>query len=80
MSVTIRRAVNGWVVNRPLDDSDDDSEWVYSHDMECDESEVVVFARLLRDINDFIGPETSRYSAKRIHVVVEPGDKYEPPK
>jgi hypothetical protein len=25
------------------------------------------------------GPATSRYSAKRIHIVVEPGDKYEAP-
>lgn len=34
---------------------------------------------VLRHLLDHYGPSTSRYSPKRIYVLVEPGDKYEPP-
>ena len=36
-------------------------------------------ADFLRFLLEKYGPASSRYSAKRIHVIVEPGDKYESP-
>lgn len=40
-------------------------------------AEVEAFADFLRFILDNYGPVTNRYSPKRIHILVEPGDKYE---
>jgi hypothetical protein len=46
---------------------------------EVEDDEVDAFAEVLRFLLDHYGPMQSRYSAKRITIVVEPGDKYEPP-
>jgi hypothetical protein len=46
---------------------------------ETEPDEIDAFAEFLRTVLDYYGPTTSRHSPKRIHVVVEPGDKYEPP-
>lgn len=53
-----------------------DHEIVYQ---EQKDAEIEAFADFLRTIVDHYGPQTSRYSAKRIFVRIEPGDKYEPP-
>ena len=42
-----------------------------------EENKVEAFAEFLRTIEEHYEPSTSRYSAKRIHIYVEPGDKYE---
>jgi hypothetical protein len=76
--ILIRHVVNGWISTRPLEDEDGTVEWLYAYDLEDDADAVKVFARLLRDLNDIIGPSTSRYSALRVRVTTEPGDKYEP--
>ena len=44
---------------------------------DIDGADVEAFADFLRHVLDNYGPTTSRYSSKRIHVIVEPGDKYE---
>ena len=77
MKFEIRHAANG-VILRVEDDAPGASpeEVVYQ---EREDDDVEVFADFLRHLVDHYGPTTSRYSAKRIHVVVEPGDKYEPP-
>lgn len=42
---------------------------------ESDGNGIEVFADFLIYINDHYGPSTSRYSPKRIHITIEPGDK-----
>ena len=44
-----------------------------------DDGEIEAFADFLRYVLEHYGPATSRYSPKRIHVIVKPGDKYEGP-
>ena len=78
MTITIRPAVNGWIVTRKDDEVTE--AYAYSHNLETDTLDVQAFASMLRDITDWIGPDTSRYSPARVRVFVEPGDKYEPPK
>ena len=43
---------------------------------ESDGGEIEAFADLLHFLNDHYGPSTSRYSPKRIYIVVKPGDKH----
>ena len=43
---------------------------------ESDGGEIEAFADLLLFLNDHYGPSTSRYSPKRIYIVVKPGDKH----
>lgn len=44
---------------------------------EVDGNEIEAFADFLRFVDEHYGPSTSRYSPKRIRVLVEPGDKWE---
>ncbi len=73
MKFEIRHVANG-VILRVEDQAPDASpaEVVYQ---EREDDEIEAFAEFLRHVLDHYGPSTSRYSAKRIHVVVEPGDK-----
>ncbi len=75
MKFEIRPARNGLIV-RATTNLDDGSEEVVFQETEDDEIEA--FASFLRYLVDHYGPSTSRYSPKRIHVVVAPGDKHEP--
>ena len=77
MQVEIRNALNGVVLRI-------DREILEEHPEEIvyqasDDAEVEAFADFLRFLLAEYGPVSSRYSAKRIHVIVEPGDKYESP-
>ena len=77
MKFEIRHAANGIILR--VEDSETDEvpgEVVYQ---EREDDEIEAFADFLRHLVDHYGPTTNRYSPKRIHVVVEPGDKYEPP-
>lgn len=76
MKFEIRRAQNGVVLRVEPDYPDADPEEVVYQEREDDEIEA--FAHFLRYLVDHYGPNTSRYSPKRIHVRVEPGDKFEP--
>lgn len=77
MKFEIRHAANGVILRVETDAPDAAVDEVIYQEREDDEIEA--FADFLRHILDHYGPTTSRYSAKRIHIVVEPGDKYEPP-
>ncbi len=75
MKFEIRAVKNGHVLKIEHDHADDAAE-VLVH-QENHDDEVECFADFLREINENYGPTTSRYSAKRIFIRVEPGDKYE---
>ena len=77
MKCEIRRAQNGVVLRIEAEGDEPAEEIVYQ---ESEGQEIEAFADFLRTINDHYGPSTHRYSPQRIHVLVEPGDKYEPPK
>ena len=77
MKFEIRRVRNGVSLRvEPDDQSEEAEEYVYQ---ETESGEIEAFAEFLRVLLDEYGPTTSRYSPKRIHVIVEPGDRYEPP-
>ncbi len=77
MKFEIHRATNGAILRVETDTQDTPPEEVVYQEREDDEIET--FADFLRHLLEHYGPTTSRYSAKRIHIVVKPGDKYEPP-
>jgi hypothetical protein len=76
MKFEIRRVHNGAVLLVEPDHLDAEAEEVVYQEIEDDEVEA--FADFLRHLLEHYGPQTSRYSVKRISVRVEPGDKYEP--
>jgi hypothetical protein len=79
MKVIIETALNGWLIRKEADATDDRSELhVFSHSDSADtEEEVKAFAGVLWCLNDLIGPSTSRHSKARVYVEVKPGDKHE---
>lgn len=77
MRFEIRNAWNGAILRVENRESNGPDEVVYQ---ETEDDEVEAFAEFLRFLIDDYGPMTSRYSPKRIFVVVEPGDKYDPPR
>ena len=76
MKFEIRRVRNGAVLRVEAESAEDGGEIVYQ---ETDSDEIEAFADFLRHLLDHYGPTTSRYSPKRIRILVEPGDKYHPP-
>jgi hypothetical protein len=74
----IRPVANGAILKVETDLPDTPPEEVVYQELE--DAEIEAFAEFLRYLNEHYGPSTSRYSPKRIHVVVEPGDKFEPAK
>lgn len=79
MKLTIETAANGWLIRKEPDEIDERSEvYVFSYnDSPEGVDEVKSFSHFLWQLNDLIGPSTSRYSAARIYVQVKPGDKHE---
>lgn len=74
MKFEIRHARNGVVLAvDPVVPGEPVEEVVYQ---ETEDGEIEAFADFLRFLVDHYGPTTSRYSPKRIHVIVKPGDKY----
>lgn len=75
MKFEIRRVKNGVVltVHHEADDGEPE-EIVYQ---ETDGNEIEAFADFLNLLNDHYGPSTSRYSPARIHITIEPGDKWQ---
>ena len=76
MKFEIRRVRNGAVLRVEADDAEEGGDVVYQ---ETEQDEIEAFADFLRHLLDHYGPTTSRYSPKRIRILVEPGDKYQPP-
>ena len=73
MKFEIRRVTNGAILRVETDAPDTpDDEVVYQ---EREDDEIEAFAEFLRHLLEHYGPVTSRYSPKRIHIVIEPGDK-----
>lgn len=82
MKLVIESVLNGWVISYK-DDDNQTQKMAYSYGFQvgdyCKEgvSDVKAFQSVLYDINEMLGPHTGRYSEERIHINVEPGDKYE---
>ena len=75
MEFVFKRVKNGILV-RVRSGVDEGEELVFEERYGSDEgAEVEAFADFLRLIDEYYGPSTSRYSAKRIYVRVGPGDK-----
>jgi len=76
MRFEMRQARNGWIlkVERPVLSPGESDRIVCEEDYD---DEVECFAAFLRTLDEEFGPSTSRYSAKRICVRIEPGDKFE---
>lgn len=73
--ITIEMARNGWIVR---DKQGEELEHVYVFsEGDTDKESVEGFRNLLWQLNELCGPTTSRYSAHRINITIEPGDKYE---
>ena len=77
MKFEIRRVQNGAVLRVEPEIPDEEAkEIVYQ---ETETGEIEAFADFLRLLLEHYGPTTSRYSQRRIRIVIEPGDKFEPP-
>lgn len=76
MKFEIRSVKNGAILRVEPDYPDAETEEVVYQESETDEIEA--FADFLRFLDEHYGPTTSRYSPKRIRILVEPGDKHEP--
>ena len=74
--VTIKTVTGGWIIEYPCDFADSLIETTVVETQDG-ETEAESFIRVLWVINHEIGPSTSRYSSQRIHITMEPGDKYE---
>lgn len=73
--IVIELARNGWIVR---DKQDEELEHVYVFsEGDSDKESVEGFRSLLWTLNHLCGPTTSRYSAHRINITIEPGDKWE---
>ena len=72
--IKIERASNGWIIRYQLEG---EAEEIYVFDdgsSEKDEAES--FADVLWKIKSLCGPQESRYSAHRVMIHLEPGDKH----
>lgn len=77
MKFETRHAANGVILRVEDENPDALPEEVVYQEQEQEHADIEAFADFLRHILDHYGPTTRRYSPKRIHVVVEPGDKCE---
>lgn len=76
MVMVIRKVDNGYVAEYRDEDSNESTTSVFETEYGSEEAEVEAFQRFLYHIDEMLGPSTSRYSAKRIYIRVEPGDKH----
>jgi len=76
MKFEIRHALNGVILRVNHDDGEPADEIVYQ---EQEGGEIAAFAEFLDLLLTHYGPQSSRYSAKRISIRTEQGDKYEGP-
>jgi len=72
--IKIEQAYNGWIIKY---DVEDEGEHIYVFDEgDDDESTAKAFMAMLYKIKDVCGPHESRYSAHRVMINIEPGDKH----
>ena len=79
MNIEIRNALNGVVLKIDREGLEQHAEEIVYQTTDDPDAEVEAFADFLRFLLEEYGPVSSRYSPKRIQVIVEPGDKYESP-
>ena len=71
--IKIQLATNGWIVSHKVED---EPEQIYVFDEgETDEETAESFKSVLYHIKMLCGPSESRYSAYRVMINIEPGDK-----
>lgn len=73
--IVIETAKNGWIM-RDKSDSEMEKLFVFSEG-DSDKESVEAFRYLLWSLNELCGPTTSRYSAHRINITIEPGDNHQ---
>lgn len=76
MTLTIHSCENGWLIEHeyPWEENERTDLYVFQGYEELEDVEAC--ADMLRMVNELVGPTTSRYSEKRVHVSTEPGDKF----
>lgn len=72
MVTVIKKVENGYILETTC--GDETSTKVI--EAKSEDEEVDAFRDLLWELNEAIGPMTSRYSGKRIAIMIEPGDKH----
>jgi len=74
MKFEIRHTNNGALLRVEHDYPEGETEEICYQKTEG--GEIEAFADFLRFLNDHYSPSTNRYSPKRIHILVKPGDKH----
>jgi hypothetical protein len=74
MKFEIRHTNNGALLRVEHDYPEGETEEICYQETEG--GEIEAFADFLRFLNDHYGPSANRYSPKRIHILVKPGDKH----
>lgn len=73
--IKIERALNGWIIRyQPEGEAEDMFVFDTGDDSERDTAEA--FSDVLWKIKSICGPQESRYSAHRVMIHIEPGDKH----
>lgn len=70
---------NGWLLTDETDPDGHRRRVVESNDgmmVNPSKETMEAFCRLLWEVNDLIGPSTSRYSPHRVSITLQPGDKH----
>lgn len=71
MKCELKLVNNGWVLEYEIDGE------TQTYVMEKGVDEVIAFRNFLQVVDEQLGPTTSRYSPKRIALLIVPGDKSE---
>jgi hypothetical protein len=74
--IKIERAANGWIIKHQCDDDEPREFYVYDTGDDSERDTAESFADVLWKIKELIGPQESRYSAHRVVIRIEPGDKH----
>jgi hypothetical protein len=77
--IKIETVDNGWLLTDETDPDGPRRRVVESNDttsVNPTKETMEAFCRLLWEVNDLIGPTTSRYSPHRVMIKIEKGDKY----
>lgn len=73
--IKIERADNGWIVRHQCED-EPESVYVFDTGDDSERDIAEAFADVLWRIIALCGPHESRYSAHRVMIRIEPGDKH----
>ncbi len=76
MTISIKKADNGYIIRHFDDELGKETNVVIEQRDNSEEEEIETFRSMLWELNEIMGPSTSRYSAKRISITTIPGDKH----